>query len=101
MRPCLPDLAMGFLPRWCGAAVVCGRRLRRSPLILSDRDAGSRILFGLSTSAVESLAVEPSGTVRRAHERSRQDAGETDLLGLRGQLHELLGPHPALDRVVT
>ena len=47
------------------------------------------------------LTVQPTRPVRRTHERPGQDAGEADLLGLGGELHELLGLDPPLDRVVA
>src|SRR3954464_4229619 len=55
---------------------------------------------GSARAGVHGLTVQPSGAVRRTHERAGEDTGEADLLGLVAHLHELLRLDPALDRVV-
>src|SRR5690606_26943019 len=50
---------------------------------------------------LDRLLVQAAGAVAGAHQRARHDAREADLLRLGGQLHELLGLHPPLDRVVA
>src|SRR3954454_9685994 len=78
----LSDLAMGRR----GLLPCRGRS------IVSDR--------GALLATRQSLLVEPPGAERRADQRTRHHTGETDLLGLRGHLDELLGADPALDGVV-
>src|SRR5215204_3810196 len=61
------------------------------------RDPGS----DASASARDGLLVEAARAVGRTYERSRHDAGETDLVRLGLELDELLGLDPALDGVVA
>src|SRR5690606_15462310 len=67
------------------------RRLREVRERLGDLHAATR----------HRLAPQPARAVRRAHERTRHDAQEPDLLGRVGELDELLGLDPPVDRVVT
>src|SRR5680860_321290 len=66
----------------------------------SRPSAGSR-RRDVDAARLHRLLVEPPCTVRRPHERTAEDAGEADLLGLGRHLHELLRLDPPLDGVVA
>src|SRR5690606_21580909 len=86
---------------------ICLRRPGRSwTASVGFFDMAPRIVVSRGTAPsglprLDRLLVQAAGAVAGAHQRARHDAREADLLRLGGQLHELLGLHPPLDRVVA
>src|SRR6516225_7085667 len=92
----------------CALAALFSSAVRGLAIITKDtyvpsslRYSGRLAVPGIRGAAANGLLVEPSGPVGRSHQRPGQHPRKAEPLGVLGELDELLGLHPALDRVVA
>src|SRR5262249_16367492 len=86
---------------WALAALFSAA-VRGLAIVTKDTYVRSRLRCrGTRSSGAYPLLVEPPRPIRRPHQRPGQHPGESQSFGVLGELDELLGPHPAFDRVVT
>src|SRR5947209_12690534 len=86
----------------CAVAALFSAAVRVLAIVTKDTYVRGRLRCrGARGATADCLLVEPARAVGRSHQRPGQHSGEAQRLGVRRELDELLGPHPALDGVVA